>query len=429
MIRSINVVPVRGCPRTNMGASESNPSPSLTHPASNWFSKAVDGRPKHPPNMLSLANNLIYTGEIDTAIGLLEGIVAIQPNHPQAHWSLAGAQKATDDAHIEMMRCHLSTPGMDPRAQAFYLYGIGKEYEDLERWDEAFEAFRNGAAARRSTVEYDEPGEAEMFRFLENHFDADWVNVGEGFASDAPIFVLGQPRTGTTLIERIISSHSMVHSAGELQQFGLAIRRLSNHQDPRRFSVEFFEASRTLDARKIGGLYLDSSQRMRGDSPRFVDKLPQNYLMIPHILKALPGAKIVHLTRKPMDACFSSFKQLFADAYLHSYDLLEMARHHVRYLKLMEVWRERFPGRFLDLSYEETVQDLEPNARRLMDHLELPWEDACLEFHQQKQAVSTASAVQVREPAHTRSIDRWKRYETQLQPLREELHRHGVETH
>jgi hypothetical protein len=157
-----------------------------------------------------------------------------------------------------------------------------------------------------------------------------------------------------------------------------------------------------------------------------VDKLPQNYLMIPLILAALPNARIIHLVRDPMDACFASYKQLFADAYLHSYDQREMARHHVRYRALMDCWRERFPGRFFDISYEDTARDLEPHARALVDYLGLPWEDACLEFHTQDTAVSTASAVQVREPAHTRSIGRWRQYETQLQPMLEELQKAGL---
>ncbi len=144
------------------------------------------------------------------------------------------------------------------------------------------------------------------------------------------------------------------------------------------------------------------------------------------ILAALPNAKIVHLTRDPMDACFASFKQLFADAYLHSYDQREMARHHARYRRLMEVWRARFPGRFLDISYEDTAADLEPSVRRLLTFLGLPFEEACVSFHSQASAVSTASAVQVREPAHTRSVGRWKRYERQLEPMREALARAGV---
>ncbi len=393
--------------------------------AGECFEKAMSGQPDHPPFMLNLANNHIYNGRIDQAEALLQKIVAIQPNIAQAHWSLAGSRKATDDTHVEEMRRLLPAESAHQRMQAFYYYAIGKELEDLQRWDEAFEAFQSGAKARRQTVEFDEEAEQQMFAYLEENLTAEWAKKGTGHDSSAPIFVLGQPRTGTTLIERIIGSHSEVHSAGELQQFSLALRRLSNHKDPRRFSSEFFAASLDLDSAKIGGLYLESCKRMRGDKARFIDKLPQNYLLIPFILKALPNAKIVHLTRDPMDACFASYKQLFADAYLHSYDLEEMARHHCRYRHLMDVWRSRFPGRFFDISYEDTVLDLERRARELIAYLELPWEDACLRFHERSEAVSTASAVQVREPVHTRSLGRWRKYQQQLAPMQKVLADHG----
>ena len=396
--------------------------------AREWFEKSVAKQPKHPPFMLNLANNLVYNGETGTAKNLLQQVLEINPGNPHAHWSLAGVQKTVNDSHILQMLKQLESDGLHPRAQAFYFYAIGKELEDQQRWDEAHQAFTKGAAARRQTIDYDEQAEVQMFQYLEDTFDERWLDDARGHDSSAPIFVLGQPRTGTTLVERIISSHSDVHSAGELQQFSLAIRRLSDHKDPKRFSTGFFAAAKKIDGKKIGGLYLESSKRMRGSTPRFVDKLPQNYLLIPLILKALPNAKIVHLTRDPMDACFSSFKQLFADAYLHSYDQREMARHHCRYLRLMAVWRERFPGRFFDISYEDTVRDIDTHARRLIEFLDLPWEDACLRFYEQDNAVSTASAVQVREPVHTRSIGRWRKYEKQLQPMLSVLDELGVNT-
>jgi len=396
--------------------------------AKSFFARANTQRPNFPPFMLNLANCLVYLGERDLSKQVFEDVIRLQPDTPQAHWAMATSQKAKDESHIKMMHSLLKNRENNPRASAFYYYAIGKEYEDMENWSQAFEAFDAGAKARRSSVEFDEAAEIEMFDFLQQKFTPQWFDkTADGNPSNAPIFVLGQPRTGTTLIERIITSHSQVHSAGELQQFGLALRRLSQYQNPKRFTAELFEKAMQLDPAKIGGLYLQSSQRMQGDTPYFVDKLPQNYLMIPLILKALPNAKIVHLVRNPMDACFSSFKQLFADAYLHSYDQLEMARHHVRYRQLMATWREHFGDRFIDVSYEDTTRDLETNARRLIDFLGLPWEEACLHFHQQKAAVSTASAVQVREPAHTRSIDRWKKYEIQLQPMLDCLQTNGVD--
>lgn len=395
--------------------------------ARDWFEKATSNRVDYVPYMQNLANNLVYHGKSTEAEAIFDRIISIQPDTPQAHWALAGTRKARDRDHLDQMQSLVDKKGQHPRAMAFYYYGIGKEQEDLQHWDEAFEAFSKGAKARRGTVEYDEAAEDEMFAYLKQHYTQAWLNDGmEGFESSAPIFVLGQPRTGTTLVERIISSHSQVTSAGELQQFGLAIRRLSDFQDPKRFSKEFFEAALGLDSKKTGGLYIESSARMAGDTPRFVDKLPQNYLHLPLILKALPNAKIVHLTRNPMDSCFASFKQLFADAYLHSYDLEEMARHHCRYRELMDCWRERFADRFFDISYENTVKDLEPNVRELLGYLDLPWEDACLDFHKQDKAVSTASASQVREPAHTRSIDRWRKYEEQLKPMLTILKSNGL---
>jgi hypothetical protein len=173
-------------------------------------------------------------------------------------------------------------------------------------------------------------------------------------------------------------------------------------------------------------MYLRSTAKLRDKSRFFVDKLPVNYLNIPLILAALPRAKIVHLVRGPMDACFASFKQLFADAYLHSYDQGEMARHHGRYRDLMAHFRQAFPGRIIDISYEDAARDLEPSARKLIAALELPWEDACLNFHESTSGVATASSVQVREPAHTRSIGRWRRYEAELAPMTRELERLGV---
>lgn len=392
-----------------------------------FFARANTAAPRTPQYMMNLANNLVFLGEIDTANAIFKDVIATHPNSPQAHWGLANAAKATDDSHIQQMQGLLPRNKGNLRGQGFLSYGIGKEFEDLGRWPEAFSAFSAGAAARRQTVEFDEAGEADLFTVIESLFTAKWLKqCGAGNPDRSPIFVLGQPRTGTTLIERIITSHSQVHSAGELQQFGLSIRRLAQIPNPRRFSPELFQAAAELNPHELGSAYLRSTQRMRGKTPRFVDKLPVNYMHIGLILAALPNAKIVHLVRGPMDACFASFKQLFADAYLHSYDQEEMARHHVRYRRLMTHWRQAFPGRIINVSYEDTARDLEPHARKLIASLDLPWEDACLEFHTAQQGVATASAVQVREPAHTRSIGRWHRYESELQPMIRILEEAGI---
>ena len=185
-----------------------------------------------------------------------------------------------------------------------------------------------------------------MFDAIKATYTADWLAARPPGAEDpSPIFVLGQPRTGTTLIERVITSHSQVLSAGELQQFGLAVRRASRHNDPKRFSRDLFLTAAGVDPAEIGQMYLRSTAKQRTKKPFFVDKLPVNYLNVPLILAALPNAKIVHLVRVPIDACFACFKQLLADDYLHSYDQGEMARHHARYRDLMAHFHAEFPGK------------------------------------------------------------------------------------
>ena len=395
--------------------------------ASKWIAKAVEKQPNRADFLVNEANNHVFLGRLDEAEAVLRKILQSQPGNPQANWILSNVRKATNRDHVEVLERLIEQEDRNPRALAFLSYGLGKELEDLEDWDKAFEAFASGAKARRTTIDFDEKSEIEMYEAFADTFTNEWMSKSTaGNDNPSPIFVVGQPRTGTTLVERIITSHSQVHSAGELKQFGHCIRRLANYRESTRYSAKLAAMAAEVDFEKLGKAYMATTTKLRGSLPRFVDKLPPNYLYVPLILKALPKAKIIHLTRNPMDACFSSFKQLFADAYLHSYDQAEMARHHARYYHLLALWRERFAGRFFDISYENTARDLEPNARALIEFLELPWEDACLHFHKQDTAVTTASAVQVREPAHTRSIGRWRRYEDQLGLMRTTLQEQDV---
>ncbi len=395
--------------------------------ASVWIDKAVRKDPESVPFLVNQASNHMFLGKLDDAEAVLGKVLGYQPENPQANWVLSNVRKAKNRDHVEQLERMVQREDRNPRALAFLNYGLGKELEDLEEWKKAFEAFDRGAKARRSTIDFDEQSEIEMFHAFGKVFTRDWLEEDStGHDDRSPIFVIGQPRTGTTLVERIITSHSQVHSAGELKQFGTCVRRLSDYREPTRFSAKLAGLAARVDGERLGKAYMATTAKMRGSLPRFVDKLPPNYLYLPLILKALPGAKIIHLTRNPMDACFASFKQLFADAYPHSYDQAEMARHHARYYHLMALWRERFSERFFDIAYEDTARDLEPNARALIEFLELPWEDDCLNFHKQATAVTTASAVQVRQPAHTRSIGRWLRYEKQLGVMRETLQEEGV---
>ncbi|MEE8295524.1 MAG: sulfotransferase [Sphingomonadales bacterium] len=397
------------------------------HAAEEWYRKAVKQAPNAPTFNINWASSLIFLGKKKEAKKALDKVLRVKPFDPQAHWRLSNLEKATDRTHLKALEKLMKRYQNDSKALSFIAYSAGKEYEDLGEWENAFRCFKIGAEAKKKITEFDETREEAMFKAYHETFTPEWVaKKTEGAKSDAPIFILGQPRTGTTLVERIITAHSMVHSAGELQQFRLAIWRNAKGETPGQFSPEMVRVSTDIDPKPIGETYLKTSESMQGNLPRFVDKMPINYLYVPLIIKALPNAKIIHLVRDPMDSCFSSYKQLFAEAYFHSYSLYEMARHHVRYHRLMNYWRELLPGKFLDVKYEEVVNDLESNARRMINFLELPWEDTCLEFHRQTQAVTTASAVQVREKVHTRSVGRWQKYENQMQPVLEILSKAGV---
>ncbi len=396
--------------------------------AAPWFEKSVAAAPEQIGFLVNQANNQIFTGELRQAQATLANVFALDPDNANAHWILAGTRRATDSKHIDVLLPLASKFEQQPHSAAFVYYALGKEYEDLEQWEPAFDSFSKGAAARRQTLAFDEGAEQGLFEALKHACTTKWLaGCGRGNQDTSPIFVVGQPRTGTTLVERMISSHSAVHSAGELQQFGYSIRRLSNYSEAQRYSARLAEMAVELAPGALGDAYLQATIKARGTRARFVDKLPLNYLFLPIIHAALPEAKIVHLQRHPMDACFASFKQLFADAYPHSYDQQEMARHHVRYHALMAIWRERFGDVFHDIAYEAVAADPEPQAQALFSYLDLEFEPDVLNFHQQKQAVATASAVQVREPVHTRSVGRWRRYERQLEPMREILSDAGID--
>jgi tetratricopeptide (TPR) repeat protein len=335
--------------------------------ASHWYAQALAKQPDHIPFLINQANNLMFLDRLDEADSLLERVFSRAPGHPHAHWIKSGLRKAKDRGHLETLETLAAKQRQHPRALAFLYYAMGKELEDLEEWDAAFDAFDRGARARRETIDFDEQTEMAMF---------------DAFASDLYPGVAGRRRisesrmhrrsslsdnrapaprwssVSSSRIRRCTPPASSNSSATACGVSATIVRPQAN--SPKLAAIVLARSIRT----QLGRAYLQTTQKLRGDTPRFVDKLPPNYLYLPLILKALPNAKIVHLRRDPMDACFASYKQLFADAYPHSYDQREMARHHARYFKLMETWRERFRRPLLRyLLRGDTAAKLEPNAR------------------------------------------------------------------
>jgi hypothetical protein len=226
----------------------------------------------------------------------------------------------------------------------------------------------------------------------------------------------------------VLSSHPDVQSAGELNTFGLELMRLARQgAAPPASRIDFVRATAQVDFAALGRAYLQGVQPLRDGRPWFVDKLPFNFLYAGLIHLALPNARIIHLRRHPLDTCFAVYKQLFKDAYPFSYDLDELGRYYVAYHRLMEHWHGVMPGVVLDVRYEDVVADLEGQARRLVAHCGLPWNDACVRFHENVQATTTASATQVRRPVYDTSVGKWRRVERQLEPVRVLLQRAGID--
>jgi hypothetical protein len=238
------------------------------------------------------------------------------------------------------------------------------------------------------------------------------------------------PRTGTTLVDRILSSHRDVASLGELQAMPLSVKRAAGTATRQVIDAETIAASMRADPRAIGMDYLARvDAHRRDDTARFTDKLPANFLYVGHIARALPNARIVCLRRHPMDTVWSNYKNLFAGQsayYAYSYDLIDTARYYARFDRLMALWSRRFPGRVLELSYEALVADQAGETRRLLAHCGLDWDPACLTFHENRAAVATPSAAQVRRPINADAVARWRRHEAALAPVTDWFAANGI---
>jgi tetratricopeptide (TPR) repeat protein len=382
-----------------------------------WHQKAVDVDPGHVPFLVNLANAQLYVGEHDKARETLLEVTRLDPADAQAHWLLSRAATATSDEHVVAMR-KLLDQDLPDQSVAWLEYAIGKELEDIGDWGGAFAAWESGARHRRRTVSYDEAHDIELFETLESTFTTEWLARQQSDCYDAgPVFIVGEPRTGTTLLDRMLDAHPVVTSAGELRFFGFAVRQAVGSDEPRQFSAELMRQAATADPTKIGEIYVDLTSSLRLDSAHVIDKLPPNYLYLPLILAALPNARVIHMRRDPMDSCLAIYKQLFADAYLYSYDLEELARHYARYQRLMDTWRERFGDRYIEVDYESLVGNTEETLRKVLQYIGLSWNADCLAYFERDSVVTTASAHQVREAPHQRSVGHWRDFATQLEPV------------
>ena len=327
-----------------------------------------------------------------------------------------------------IMAC-VSDPSDNWRGEMKLCFALAKEHEDLGNYDDSFRYLKRGAELRRRHMSYkvdtDIVTVEDIIRiYHENVF----ANIKQGSTSGEVIFIVGLPRTGTTLVDRIISSHGEVYSAGELNNFALQMSGLARQTSAKKLTrTELIEQTVHLDFEELGRRYMASVGPMTDGIRCFTDKLPLNFLYCGLIHKALPNAKIIHVRRGPMDTCYAMYKRLFVDAYPMSYQLLDLARYYIAYRKLMDHWLKLMPETIQSVSYEDLVQEQASTSRRLIADCGLSWDEACLHFDKNPAASTTASASQIRHPVYTSSIGKWRHYQQQLQELQDFFTAAGID--
>jgi len=335
---------------------------------------------------------------------------------------LASAQRYADASHPDftLFRDALARGGLSERARASLLFALGKAHDDIGDFERAAAYFRDGNATVAGFTEW---SRKNFRRMVAARLDAKPLAERVDAAADCvPIFIVGMPRSGTTLVEQILASHPSVFGAGELRLFdqaaGVVRDRLAGTPD----FADLVRRMERDDFGAVGRFYLAALKRHAPEAARITDKMPSNFIFAGLIHLALPDAVIIHTVRDPLDTCVSCFSKQFTEAQAHTYDLAELGRYFGRYRTLMAHWRRVLPpGRILDVRYEDVVDDVEGAARRILAHCGLDWDARCLDFHRTERSVQTASAAQVRKPIYRDAIARWRRYERFLGPLTAEL--------
>ncbi|MEM7704987.1 MAG: sulfotransferase [Pseudomonadota bacterium] len=382
--------------------------------------------PSQPRTQLSLGHVLKTVGQQADAVRAYREATTLAPSLGEAYWSLANLKTFEfEDAEIEGMQKVLAE---GPRSveDLFHLsFALGKALEDRGRYDESFAHYLRGNAARRRTVRWNADEHSSNLQQSADFFSASFLSsqgpVGD--PSDSPIFIVGLPRAGSTLLEQILASHSLVEGTMELPDIISMARRLSGKKS-REDTSEYPHILASLSAGELAALgreYLERTQVHRSGTPYFIDKMPNNFAHVGLIHAILPNAKIIDARRHPMACCFSAFKQLFASGQNFSYSLQEVGRYYADYVKFMEHWDRVLPGHVLRVNYENVVADTEAETRRLLAHCGLAFEPQCLEFYRTARDVRTASSEQVRQPIYRKSVEQWRHYENHLGSLKEAL--------
>lgn len=413
-----------GCVYARLGRHEA----ALPH-----FAAAVALEPDNREFRYNQAVTLNFLGRVAEAEAVLEVLIALAPGEAKAHHLLASLRKQSAQANHVARLEGLFAQAAPMRDRLLLGYALAKELEDLGEEARALATLCSVNAQHRQALAYDSAQDAANFQAMQ----ACWplIRPAADAPDAAPVFIIGMPRTGTTLVDRILSSHPDLESAGELQAMPLAVKAMAGTGGRHVLDPATAMAAARGDMAALGRDYLRRAAHHRGGhgrgdiAPRFIDKFPGNFHYVGFIAEALPQARIVCLRRHPMDTVLANFRNLFAISsryYDYSYDLMDIAAYYAGFDRLMAFWRQVLPGRVMELAYEDLVSDQEGQTSALLAHCGLAWDARCLAFQDNAAPVSTPSAAQVRRPIYRDSVARWRRHEAVLAPVREYFEQEGI---
>jgi tetratricopeptide (TPR) repeat protein len=375
---------------------------------------------------MNYGHTLKTVGRLDESISAYRTAIRLRPQTGEAYWSLANLKtfRFTDD-DIAEMQAQIDEVGGDQDDQSHLLFALGKAMEDRKEFDQSFDYYRRGNSLRRKRHRHN--AKTNVFDTVRQikTLTAEFFAERKGWGSDArdPIFIVGLPRAGSTLLEQILASHSQVEGTAELPDIIAISRRLGkkSRKNPASDYPEILTTLSEEQARALGDGYIESTRVVRHGPPYFIDKMPNNFKHIGLIHMILPNAKIIDARRHPMSGGFSCFKQLFAHGQTFTYDLADLGHYYRDYVALMDHWDAVLPGRVHHVQYEDMVTDTENQIRQLLDYCELPFEDQCLRFYETERAIRTPSAEQVRQPVYKEGLAQWRNFEGHLKPLKSAL--------
>ena len=393
--------------------------------AAEAFRKAIALSPNAAGFHMGFGHVLKTLGDQSASLRAYREAIRLRPSFGEVYWSMANLKTFTfEDPEVEAMEDQLENTDLKEATDVHFRFALGQAYEGRKDYDKAWAYYHSGNERQRQLLNYDPVANGAEKDAVRQYFTRDLLSKaeGNGYADEGPIFIVGLGRSGSTLIEQILASHSQVEGTEELSVLGNLSDTIGRYRPDQQRYPEILDTMRPLDWRALGLEYLDGAKRYRlTDKPIFTDKLPNNFPFVGLLHLILPNAKIINARRHPLDTCLGNYKQLFGHGQNFTYDIFELGDYYNEYCLTMDHWNEVLPGKVLDVHYEETVTDLEGQVARILDHCGLPFEEKCVRFHETERAIKTASSEQVRQPIYTGGMGKWRKYESHLGEWVEEL--------